>query len=199
MMRFDRFTEQAQDAAMRAYEVLQRYSHTQVDTEHLLLALLEQPDGLIPEILGRLGIDLEIIGQRLDEELKRTSRTQIYGGGVNQVYITPRLKRVIDQSNEEASKLGDDYISTEHLFLAIAAERNTPASRILSEVGLTRDRLLTAIEEVRGGQKVTSPQAESRYRTLEKFSRDLTQLAREGKLVIGRDRKGHEWFRLNGA
>ena len=189
MMRFDRFTEQAQDAAMRAYEVLQRYGHTQVDTEHLLLALIEQPDGLIPEILGRLGVDLEIVGQRLDEELKRTSRTQIYGGGVNQVYITPRLKRVIDQSNEEASKLGDDYISTEHLFLAITAERNTPASRILSEVGVTRDRLLTAIEEVRGGQKVTSPQAESRYRTLEKFSRDLTQLAREGKLdpVIGRD------------
>jgi ATP-dependent Clp protease ATP-binding subunit ClpC len=191
MMRFDRFTERAQDAAMRAYEVLQRYGHTQVDTEHLLLALIEQPEGVIPEILEQMGVDLEIIGQRIDQELRRTPRSQIFGGGVNQVYITPRLKRVIDQSNEEASKLKDDYISTEHLFLAIASasERNTPAARILAEVGVTRDRMLEAIKEVRGGQKVTSPQAESHYRTLEKFSRDLTQLAHEGKLdpVIGRD------------
>ncbi len=189
MMRFDRFTERAQDAAMRAYEVLQRYGHTQVDTEHLLMALIEQPEGVIPEILKQSGVDPEVINQRIDEELKRSPRTQIYGGGVGQVYITPRLKRVIDQSNEEASKLKDDYISTEHLFLAIASERNTPASRILAEAGVTRQRILEAIEEVRGGQKVTSPQAESRYRTLEKFSRDLTQLAREGKLdpVIGRD------------
>jgi ATP-dependent Clp protease ATP-binding subunit ClpC len=189
MMRFDRFTERAQDAAMRAYEVLQRYGHTQVDTEHLLLALIEQPEGVIPEILGQLGVDLAVISQRLDEELKGSPRTQIYGGGVGQVYITPRLKRVIDQSNEEASKLKDDYISTEHLFLAITGERNTPSARILAEMGVTRSRVLEAIKEVRGGQQVNSPQAESRYRTLEKFSRDLTQLAREGKLdpVIGRD------------
>jgi ATP-dependent Clp protease ATP-binding subunit ClpC len=190
MMRFDRFTERAQDAAMRAYEVLQRYGHTQVDTEHLLLALIEQPEGVIPEILQQLGVDLEAMSRRLDEELKSTARTQIYGGGVNQVYITPRLKRVIDQSNDEAAKLKDDYISTEHLFLAIASERNTTAAgRILSEMGVTRQRILEAIEEVRGGQKVTSPTSESRYRTLEKYSRDLTQLAREGKLdpVIGRD------------
>jgi len=189
MMRFDRFTERAQDAAMRAYEVLQRYGHSQVDTEHLLLALVEQPDGVIPDILGHMGIDLEHITERLDEELNRTPRSQIYGRGVGQVYITPRLKRVIDQSNEEASKLKDDYISTEHLFLAIASERNTPAAKILAEVGVGRDRILDAVKEVRGGQTVSSPQAESRYRTLEKFSRDLTQLAREGKLdpVVGRD------------
>ncbi len=189
MMRFDRFTERAQDAAMRAYEVLQRYGHTQVDTEHFLLALIEQPEGVIPEILAQMGVDLELIAHRLDQELRRTPRSQIYGGGVGQVYITPRLKRVIDLSNEEAARLKDDYISTEHLFLAIASERNTPAARILGEVGVTRDRILEAIKEVRGGQKVSSPQAESRYRTLEKFSRDLTQLAREGKLdpVIGRD------------
>jgi len=174
---------------MRAYEVLQRYGHTQVDTEHLLLALIEQPDGVIPEILTQLGVDIESVGRRLDEELRRTPRSQIYGGGVGQVYITPRLKRIIDQSNEEASKLKDDYISTEHLFLAIVAERNTPAACILAEFGVTRERILESVKEVRGGQKVTTPQAESRYRTLQKFSRDLTQLAREGKLdpVIGRD------------
>ncbi|MEJ2211675.1 MAG: AAA family ATPase [Anaerolineae bacterium] len=195
MMRFDRFTERAQDAAMRAYEVLQRYSHTQVDVEHLLLALIEQPEGVIPEILERMGVDVDAVHHRLDEELKRSPRTQIYGGGVGQVYITPRLKRVIDQSNEEASKLKDDYISTEHLFLAIAGERNTPAARILAEVGVQRNRILESIEEVRGGQKVTTPTAESHYRTLEKYSRDLTQLAVEGKLdpVIGRD---HEILRV---
>jgi ATP-dependent Clp protease ATP-binding subunit ClpC len=136
------FTERAQDAARGAYEVLQRYEHTQVDTEHLLLALIEQRDGVIPEILEQMGLDLELIRERLDEELKRTPRTQIYGRGVNQVYITPRLKRVIDQSNEEASKLKDDYISTEHLFLAIAADRNTPAGRILADVGVTRQRIM---------------------------------------------------------
>jgi ATP-dependent Clp protease ATP-binding subunit ClpC len=189
MMRFDRFTERAQEAATRAYEILQRYGHTQVDTEHFLLALIEQPDGVIPELLQQMGVDIDTIIGRLDEELKGTARSQIYGGGVGQVYITPRLKRVLDKSNEEASKLKDDYISTEHLFLAIAGERNTPAARILAELGVTRRRILVAIEEVRGGQRVTSPQAESHYRTLEKFSRDLTQLAHEGKLdpVIGRD------------
>ena len=189
MMRFDRFTERAQEAAMRAYEILQRYGHSQVDTEHLLLALIEQPQGVIPEILDSVGVDLEALNRRLDDELKNTPRSQIYGRGVNQVYITPRLKRVIDQSNEEASKLKDDYISTEHLFLAIASERDTPAARILAEMGVTRSRIMEAVKDVRGGQTVSSPQAESRYRTLEKFSRDLTQLAREGKLdpVVGRD------------
>ncbi len=174
---------------MRAYEILPRYGHTQVDTEHLLLALIEQPEGVVSEILERLGVELDAIRLRLDQDLQRTPRSQIYGSGVSQVYITPKLKRVIDLSNEEASKLKDDYISTEHLLLAIANEKNTAAARALTEFGVTRQRILEVIEEVRGGQKASSPQAESRYRTLEKFSRDLTQLAREGKLdpVIGRD------------
>jgi ATP-dependent Clp protease ATP-binding subunit ClpC len=189
MMRFDRFTERAQEAARRAYEVMQRYGHSQADTEHFLLALIEQPSGVISEILKMLNADIETISNRLDEELRRSPRTQIFGGGVGQVYITPGLKRVMEKANEEASKLKDDYVSTEHIFLAIASERNTPTARILSEQGVTRDRILEAIREVRGGQKVTSPQAETHYRTLEKFSRDLTQLGREGKLdpVIGRD------------
>ena len=187
--RFDRFTQRAQEAAVLAYEILQRYGHTQVDTEHLLLALIEQPEGMVPEILEQLGVELGAIHHRLDQELQSRSRSQIYGGGAAQVYITPKLKRVMDQSNEEASKLKDDYISTEHLFLAIANERNTTAARVLAEFGVTRPRIMEALEEVRGGQKASSSHAETRYRTLEKYSRDLTQLAREGKLdpVIGRD------------
>src|SRR5512139_2527905 len=190
MMRFDKFTERAQDAAMRAYEILQRYQHTQADTEHLLLALLEQPDGLIPEILERMSVDPEMLTSRLDQVLSAQPKV---GGMVNmavgQVYITPRLKRVLDNAQEEAKNMQDEYISTEHLFLSICSERGTPSARILQEAGVTKIRVIDTIEQVRGGQKVTSPQAETRYRTLEKYSRDLTRMAVEGKLdpVIGRD------------
>ena len=191
MMRFDRFTERALDAASRSYEILQRYSHNQVDTEHMLLALLEQPEGVIPEILEKLGVNVEAVKSRLDGVLKASPKVAIYGGGTGQVFITPRLKRVIDLANEEASKLKDEYISTEHVFLAIASERGTAVARILADYNVTKDRIYEAIKEVRGGQRVTDQFAESRYRTLEKFSRDLTQLAREGKLdpVIGRDQE----------
>jgi len=190
MMRFDRFTERAQDAAARAYEILQRYSHNQVDTEHILLALLEQPEGVVGDILDRLGVSLPVITAKVDEVLKASPRVSIYGGGMsNQVFITPRVKRVLDLANEEANRLKDEYISTEHIFLAIASERNTPSARILAELSVTKDRIYDAIKEIRGGQRVTDPQAETKYQALEKFSRDLTHAAKEGKLdpVIGRD------------
>jgi ATP-dependent Clp protease ATP-binding subunit ClpC len=189
MMRFDRFTERAQDAAVRAYEILQRYGHNQVDTEHMLLALLEQPDGVIPQMLEKMGVDLQAIKSRLDEVLRASPKAAIYGGGAGQVFITPRVKRVVDIANEEANRLKDDYISTEHLFLAILSERRTAVARILAEAGITKERVVDVITEIRGGQRVTDPQAETRYRTLEKYSRDLTRMAVEGKLdpVIGRD------------
>jgi ATP-dependent Clp protease ATP-binding subunit ClpC len=190
MMRFDKFTERAQDAAMRAYEILQRYQHTQADTEHLLLALLEQPNGLIPEILEKMNIDSEMLMSRLDQVLSAAPKV---GGMVNmavgQVYITPRLKRVLDNAQEEAKNMQDEYISTEHLFLAICSERGTISARVLQEAGVNKSKVVDVIEQVRGGQKVTSPQAETRYRTLEKYSRDLTRMATQGQLdpVIGRD------------
>jgi ATP-dependent Clp protease ATP-binding subunit ClpC len=191
MMRFDRFTERAQDAAMRAYEILQRYGHSQVDTEHLLLALLEQSEGTVSQILEKLGADLQALTSRVDDVLRASPRSRLRAPdvAVGQVYITPRLKRVIDVAQEETSRLQDEYISTEHLLLAIADERSTPSARILDSVGVTRERILSVLNEVRGGQRVTSPHAESHYRALERYSRDLTQLAHEGKLdpVIGRD------------
>ncbi|NWG08106.1 MAG: AAA family ATPase [Chloroflexi bacterium] len=188
-MRFDRFTERAQEAAQRAAEIIQRYGHNQIDTEHILLALIEQPGGVIPQILEKLSVSPEALTERLDATLRASPKANIFGGGAGQIFITPRVKRIIDLANEEANRLKDEYISTEHIFLAILTERNTPAARILESAGLTRDRVYTAIQDLRGGQRVTDPQAESRYRTLEKYSRDLTQLAREGKLdpVIGRD------------
>ena len=189
MMRFDRFTERAQEAAQRAAEIIQRYGHNQIDTEHILLALIEQPQGVISQLLEILKIDAENFKERLDYILRTSPKANIFGGGAGQVFITPRVKRIIDQANQEANRLKDEYISTEHIFLAILGEKNTPAVRLLEDLGITRQRVLDAIDELRGGQKVTDPKAESRYRTLEKYSRDLTTMAREGKLdpVIGRD------------
>ncbi|MFN8384257.1 MAG: AAA family ATPase [Anaerolineales bacterium] len=191
MMRFDRFTERAQEAAQRAAEIIQRYGHNQIDTEHILLALIEQPGGVIPQILEKLSVSAEALTERLDATLRASPKANIFGGGAGQIFITPRVKRIIDLANEEANRLKDEYISTEHIFLAILTERNTPAARILESAGLTRDRVYDAIQDLRGGQRVTDPQAETKYRTLEKYSRDLTQLAREGKLdpVIGRDKE----------
>jgi len=189
MMRFDRFTERAQEAAQRAAEIIQRYGHNQIDTEHILLALIEQPQGVISQILEILKIDISALTERLDYILRTSPKANIFGGGAGQIFITPRVKRIIDLANEEANKLKDEYISTEHLFLAIMSERSTPAARLLEGAGVTRDRVYDAIQQLRGGQRVTDPQAETRYRTLERYSRDLTQMAREGKLdpVIGRD------------
>jgi ATP-dependent Clp protease ATP-binding subunit ClpC len=189
MMRFDRFTERAQEAAQRAAEIIQRYGHNQIDTEHILLALIEQPQGVIPQILEILKVDAASLTERLDYILRTSPKANIFGGGAGQIFITPRVKRIIDLANEEANRLKDEYISTEHIFLAILSERSTPAARLLEGAGVTRERVYEAIQQIRGGQRVTDPGAETRYRTLERFSRDLTQMAREGKLdpVIGRD------------
>ncbi len=190
MMRLDRFTERAQDAAQRAVEIMARYGHTQVDVEHILLALLEQPEGVVTQILDQLGADADQLIQRLDELLRASPKAGIYGGGgVGQVFITPRVKRVLDLANDEANRLKDDYISTEHLFLAISSERNTQVARALLECGVTKDRIYEAIKEIRGGQRVTGQRGGARYRFLERYGRDLTSMARELKLdpVIGRD------------
>jgi len=189
MMRFDRFTERAQEAAQRAAEVIQRYKHNQIDTEHILLALIEQPQGVIPQILEILKIDADVLKEKLDFTLRTSPKASIFGSGAGQVFITPRVKRIIDQANQEANKMKDEYISTEHIFLAILSEKNTPAAHLLEDMGITRPRVMKAIDGLRGGQNVTDAKAESRYRTLEKYSRNLTTMAREGKLdpVIGRD------------
>src|SRR5215213_961882 len=155
MMRFERFTERAQDAATRSYEILQRYGHNQVDTEHMLLALLEQPDGVVPQLLEKLGADASLMRAKLDDILRASPKAAIYGGGAGQVFITPRVKRVIDLANEEANQLRDEYISTEHIFLAILSERNTAVAKILADASLSRERVYEAIKDLRGGQRVT--------------------------------------------
>lgn len=124
-MRFDRFTERAQDAAARAYEIVQRYGHTQVDTEHLFLALLEQKDGAVLQILDQLSVDSSGMKDRLDKELRSSPKVAVYGGGVGQVFYTPRIRTVLELAQGEANRLKDEFISTEHILLAIMSERNT--------------------------------------------------------------------------
>src|SRR5690606_21977224 len=117
------------------------YGHNQVDTEHILLALLEQADGVIPQLLERLTVDVNAMRSRLDEILRASPKAAIYGQGTSQVFFTPRVKRIIDLANEEANRLRDEYISTEHIFLAILSEKNTATASILSNAGITRDRV----------------------------------------------------------
>jgi ATP-dependent Clp protease ATP-binding subunit ClpC len=188
-MRFDQLTERARDAMQRAQQMMAERQHTQLDTEHLLLGLLEQRDGLVPQILERLNVDLEIARGRVALSLTGAPRTQYQAAPTQQVYITPRLKRVFDLAEEEASRLKDEFISTEHLLIAIASDRSSEASRILKELGVDQESIYRALRDIRGNQRVTDANAEERYQALKKYSRDLTDAARAGKLdpVVGRD------------
>ncbi|MHB1414376.1 MAG: ATP-dependent Clp protease ATP-binding subunit [Chloroflexota bacterium] len=188
-MKPERFTEKAQEALARAQEIMLRMQHTQMDTEHMLLALVEQPEGVVSQILQRLGVDGETIRSRLEQALTSAPRNYWSPSGQVQVFITYRLKKVLDTAEAEAQRMGDDYISTEHLLLGVVSERDGTAARTLQEFGIDKEKVNRAIEEIRGGQKVTDPQAENRYQMLEKHSQDLTELARSGKLdpVVGRD------------
>ncbi|MBI2845689.1 MAG: AAA family ATPase [Chloroflexi bacterium] len=192
-MRFDRFTERAQEAIARSQEILARYKHSQLDAEHLLLALVEQPEGVISQILSKLGLEPATVQERLDKALSISPQITFPspGGPQAQIYVTPRVKRIMDAAQQEAKRMGDEYVSTEHIFLAIAGEGGGAASAILRDMGVTREKALSAIEEVRGGHRVTDPQAETKYRILEKYGRDLSQLAKDGKLdpVIGREQE----------
>ncbi|MEA4812983.1 MAG: AAA family ATPase [Anaerolineaceae bacterium] len=191
MMRFDKFSERAQDAASRAAEVIQRYGHSQIDSEHILLALIEQPDGMVSQILEILKVDPGQVADKVDMILRTTPRTNIFGGPSGQIFLTPRVKTVVDLAKSEASRMGDEYISTEHLFLAILAEKNTQLAHALDEFNLNRQNVTEAIQEIRGGTHPmpAGQRAETRYRILEKYSRNLTQAAKEGKLdpVYGRE------------
>src|SRR6478672_7524612 len=187
-MDINRFTEKLQESIRAAQSKATRYGHQQIDVEHLLRTLLEQEGGLAGSILTRAGVNAESIAARLDQELDRVPKVSGSSGGPDQIYLTGRLNRLLTAAEDEAKKLKDDYISVEHILLA-ALEDPGAAGRILKESGVTRDRLMQALREVRGSQRVTSPNPEATYEALEKYGRDLTKLASQGKLdpVIGRD------------
>src|SRR5689334_4673416 len=187
-MDINRFTEKAAEAVRAAQTLATRYSNQQIEVEHLLLALLEQQGGLVPSSLTRAGINVDTLRAAIARDVDRLPKVTGPSGPVDQVYITARLNKVFVAAEDEAKKLKDDYISVEHLLLAIIDEGG-PAARTLKTAGATRDRIEKALVEVRGHQRITSQNPEATYEALERYGRDLTKAAAQGKLdpVIGRD------------
>ncbi|MFB3896875.1 MAG: ATP-dependent Clp protease ATP-binding subunit, partial [bacterium] len=186
-MRFDKLTIKSQEAVQQAQTIAEQHQHQQIEVEHLLLALLDQTDGVVIPILQKLGVTPKLVRERLAEAIKKIP--QVYGAASGQIYITPRLDKVLNIAWQEAQRLKDEYISTEHMLIAIADERDGAAAQLLREMGVTKDRIYAALQEVRGTQRVTDQNPEDKYQALARYSRDLTELAKKGKLdpVIGRD------------
>jgi ATP-dependent Clp protease ATP-binding subunit ClpB len=185
-MDVNRFTEKAQESLAGAQRLATRLGSPQIDVEHLLLALLDQDQGLAPAILSKSDVPVDALKLRVHRELERMPK--VSGTSSDEKHVSGRLNRLLTQAQDEAQRLKDEYVSIEHILLALTDDTGT-AGRILKEFGCTRDRLMKALQEVRGHQRVTSPTPESTYQALERFGRDLTQLARQGKVdpVIGRD------------
>ena len=185
-MNINKYTEKAREAVAAAIDVARKHNHPQVEPEHLLLALVEQREGIVPELLRKASLDPAAVATGTRELLKRMPSA--YGG--SEPGLSPRMRTVTDQAQAEADRLKDEYVSTEHLFIAIADETGrSPSAQLLQQHGITRDRVLQLLTSVRGSQRVTTENPEGTYQALERYGRDLTELARKGKLdpVIGRD------------
>ena len=185
-MRLDKLTVKAQEALSRAAEIAEEKNHQEIAPTHVLAALMEQKEGVVPPVLQKVGVDPHFLRNEIGRELEQIPR--VSGGGVSQAYISAELKQVLDRAWQEAQRLKDQYLSTEHMLLAIAELKND-GGRLLQSHGATRDTILKALQEIRGTQRVTDPNPEDKYDALARYSRDLTDLARSGKLdpVIGRD------------
>jgi ATP-dependent Clp protease ATP-binding subunit ClpB len=183
-MRLDKFTLRGQEAIQAGIELAERNQNQQVEPEHLLCAMLEQAEGIVRPLLGKLGANVQVVLNDCQAAVARFPRVQ---GG--QQYFSPRLTQIFTAAEKQAQKMQDEYISTEHLLLVIADEKDGAGGKLLRQHGVTRDDLLKAIEQTRGGSRITDQNAESNYQALAKYARDLTDLARKGKLdpVIGRD------------
>ena len=188
-MRLDKFTEKAQEAFQEAQAIMHEQHHTQLDVEHIFLAMLRQTDGLAQRTLEKLNVDTDMVTQRVERELEKSPKVYGQYGYGNQVYITPRTQRLVKRAEEEATRLNDQFVGTEHLLIAIAGEREGGSSRILNNFGIDQERIYQALMEIRGNQRSDDPTAESKYEVLEKYSTDLTELARNGELdpVVGRE------------
>ena len=185
-MDLNKFTQKAQEAIVAAQSLAGEHSHGQIEPEHLLLVLLRQSDGIVPQIVQKLEADPGQMAQALSGELER--KHKVYGATA-QVGFSRALSQVLDEAHKTARRMHDDYVSTEHLLLALTGAHGGEAARFLAAHGITADAVLRVLTSIRGSQRVTSQQPESTYQALEKYGRDLTQLARQGKLdpVIGRD------------
>jgi ATP-dependent Clp protease ATP-binding subunit ClpB len=187
-MRIDRFTQKMQEALQAAQDVASQFNHQEIANEHFLSALLDQSDGITQPLLEKIGVLANQLRERLGAELER--RPNVHGAAVD-LRLSNELRSVLDGAEKEMSKLKDEYTSAEHYLLALSAvpQSGIPAAKILKDLGVTRDKLMQALQQVRGSQRVTDQNPEGKYQTLEKYGRDLTELARRGKIdpVIGRD------------
>ncbi len=184
-MRLDKLTTKSQEALQHAQALAEKRNHQAIDVEHLIFALLGQKEGVVPSLFQRLGVTVSGLVDRFQKALDRLPQVS---GAAGQTFITPRLKKIIESAEAEADALKDEYVSTEHLLLSMVQD-NGETGKILRELGASRDKILNALVGIRGAQRITDPNPEEKYQALEKYSRDLTDLARKGKLdpVIGRD------------
>ena len=184
-MQFEKFTIKAQEALQEAQKLAQNNNHQQIDSEHLLAVLLNQTEGVVPSLLEKLEINSEMLKRNLAENLEK--RPQIHGGGES--FLSSRLNQVLNQSFKEAKQLKDEFVSTEHLFLAMLDDKEGIIADLVKKYGLSKEKIYTSLVKIRGGQQVTDQNPETKYKALDKYCRDLTELARNGKLdpVIGRD------------
>jgi ATP-dependent Clp protease ATP-binding subunit ClpB len=183
--RFDKFTIKAQEALQGTQEVAGRFGNQQLESVHLLLALLEQSEGIVPAILEQLGVTPSAVSQEAEKAIERLPKV----GGTADHYLSPALKELLDQAAKETEQFKDEFVSTEHLLLALAKKKSDSAGQILNRLGVTHEAILKALVAIRGSQRVTDQNPEAKYQALERYARDLTELARRGKLdpVIGRD------------
>jgi len=186
-MRFDKFTLKVQEALQEAQALASNYRHQTLEVEHLLAALLIQPEGITGEMLKKMGVT----PQNIEDEIKKSLRKlpKVEGSGTGQAYITPRLNKVFDNALVEAARLKDEYVSAEHILLAIVEEKEGAAGKILLGKGITKDTIFKALIEIRGSQRITDPNPEEKYQALKRYARDFNELARKGSFdpVIGRD------------
>ncbi len=184
-MRFDKFTLKAQQAVQGAQELAQTMNHGQIEPAHLMRTLLAQEEGLVPPVIKKLEVDPQKVIQAIDDILTKFPRVS----GASQVYISPELNQILDDAFKLATQMKDDFVSTEHLFLALAKGKNAEINRLFTSLGLTYEAIMHALATLRGSQRVTDQSPEEKFQPLEKYGRDLTELARTGKLdpVIGRD------------
>ena len=185
-MRLDKFTIKAQEALTAAHAAAEQHAHQEVTPEHVLRALLTQEEGVALAVLRKVGADPEGLVRKVDEALAAQPQVR---GATAEAYVGRRMKDLLDEAARQSDEFKDEYVSSEHLLLALLSKDLGAASRVLREAGVDRDTVLKALTEVRGSQRVTDPDAEQRYQSLAKYTRDLTELARQGKLdpVIGRD------------
>jgi len=198
-MDVNKLTQKSQEAIQNAQNIAVRYGQVELDIEHLLLALLEQPDGLIPRILARMDIPVDTLTAEVQKDLDRRPKVSGPGAEAGKVYVTQRFNRMLVKAKEEAARLKDEYVSVEHLLFAMIDEgTGAPAGRILAQFNITKERVLQALTAIRGNQRVTSDNPEAAYEALEKYGIDLVAQAQLGKLdpVIGRDAEIRRTIRI---